>query len=272
MHARLEALLSDLNPRKSIVFLTGAGISAESGIPTFRGADGYWTVGSTVYQPQDLATWRFFQQEPWEIWRWYLYRRGVCRRAQPNSAHHALVRMEQAKPRLFHLITQNIDGLHRLAGNREERIYEVHGNGEQMRCAARCSLERLPIPPGVLDKPDDQTPLTDAERALLVCPRCGHHTRPHVLWFDEYYEEPLYRSETAMAAAMSASVFVTVGTSGATSLPTHAAIVALRTGAVLIDINPEPNPFQVFAQDHGGVWLQGSASQWIPPLVEILSR
>ena len=272
LRERLETLLSDLNPRKSITFLTGAGISAESGIPTFRGSDGYWTVGSKVYQPQEMATRAFFQKEPWEIWRWYLYRRGVCSQAKPNEAHHALVRMEQAKPAVFHLITQNIDGLHTLAGNSDRHLYEVHGNGHQMRCAARCSLERYPIPAGVLDKPDDKTPLTDEERALLVCPRCGHHTRPHVLWFDEYYEEPLYRSDTAMAAAASASVLITVGTSGATSLPVNAVIAAERRGAILIDVNPEPNPFQQFAEDHGGLWLPGSSSQWIPTLVEILSR
>jgi len=262
-------MLSGLDPRRSITILTGAGISAESGIPTFRGKGGYWTVGSDVYTPQEIGTWRFFQENPWEVWRWYLYRRGVCDAARPNVAHEALVSLEAAYPRTFHLITQNVDGLHRIAGNSAARTYEVHGNGHEMRCAARCTLARFPIPDGVSSKADKE-PLTAAEKALLVCPACGGTARPHILWFDEVYEEELYRSETAMAAALSAAVFVTVGTSGATSLPLHAAAAAGQAQAVLIDINPNENPFQVFAQDQGGLWLEGSASEWIPALVAVL--
>lgn len=269
MEQQLQAAVQGLDPRRSITILTGAGISAESGIPTFRGEGGYWTVGSTVYQPQEIATWSFFQKNPWEVWRWYLYRRGVCDAAAPNGGHRALVRLEQAFPRTFHLITQNIDGLHRIAGNSPGRTYEVHGNGHEMRCAARCTAERFPIPAGVASKTQD-APLTDDERALLVCPRCGGTARPHVLWFDEYYEEDLYRSETAMAAALSASIFVTVGTSGATSLPLHAAAAAGQAQALIVDINPSPNPFQDFAESQGGLWLEGSASAWLPRLVDAL--
>ena len=153
---------------------------------------------------------------------------------------------------------------------RQGRTYEVHGNGHQYRCAARCSLDRYPIPAGVSDKGVDD-PMTEAEKALLSCPRCGGLGRPHVLWFDESYEEELYRSSTAMAAAASASVLVTVGTSGATSLPVHAVIAAAQAGALLIDINPEENPFQTFAQDQGGLWLKGSATEWVPVLADVLS-
>ncbi|MFT4974669.1 MAG: NAD-dependent deacetylase [Myxococcota bacterium] len=269
MKQRLEEMLFGLNPRRSITFLTGAGISAESGIPTFRGEGGYWTVGSTVYTPQEIATWQFFQENPWEVWRWYLHRRGVCDGAEPNDAHRALVRLEEGYPRTFHLITQNIDGLHRLAGSSDARTYEVHGSGHELRCAARCTDERHPIPPGVKNKAADE-PMTEADKALLACPRCGGLSRPHVLWFDESYEEALYRSETAMAAALSAAVLVTVGTSGATSLPLHAAAAAGQAQALLIDINPHKNPFQQFAESQGGVWLQGSATQWVPMLVDIL--
>ncbi|MFT5681532.1 MAG: NAD-dependent deacetylase [Myxococcota bacterium] len=269
MRERLRAATRDLDPKRSIVFLTGAGISAESGIPTFRGEGGYWTVGSTVYQPQEIATRAFFDKNPWEIWRWYLYRRGVCDVARPNAAHHALVALEQRHKRIFHLITQNIDGLHALAGSDPARTYEIHGSGHEMRCAVGCTTDRYPIPEAVSCKGVDDA-MTEQDRALLRCPKCGSHSRPHVLWFDEVYEEELYRSTTAMAAAASASVFVTVGTSGATSLPLHAAIAASQAGAVLIDINPNENPFQVFAEDQGGFWLKGSSSEWVPVLAELL--
>jgi NAD-dependent deacetylase len=269
MREKLRAALQDLDPRRSIVFLTGAGISAESGIPTFRGEDGYWTVGSAVYRPQEMATLAFFEQHPWEVWRWYLYRRGVCEAARPNDAHRALVDLQRRHPRIFHLITQNIDGLHALSGSDPARTYEIHGSGHLMRCAAGCTTRRYPIPEGVRSKRSEDA-LTDAERALLRCPDCGGDARPHVLWFDEVYSEELYRASTAMAAAASASVFVTVGTSGATSLPIHAVIAAAQAGAVLIDINPEENPFQVFAQDQGGFWLKGSSSEWVPMLCELL--
>ncbi|MEL6348243.1 MAG: Sir2 family NAD-dependent protein deacetylase, partial [Myxococcota bacterium] len=166
--------------------------------------------------------------------------------------------------------TQNIDGLHRIAGNSVDRTYEVHGNGHEMRCSVRCTADRYPIPDGVGSK-DRETPLTDDEKALLVCPKCGAVARPHVLWFDEHYEEDFYRSDTAMRAALRAGLFVTVGTSGATSLPLHATAAAAETGAVILDINPNPNPFQAFATDYSrGMWLKGSSSERVPALVSLL--
>ncbi|HVV49677.1 MAG TPA: Sir2 family NAD-dependent protein deacetylase, partial [Polyangia bacterium] len=100
-----------------IVFLTGAGISAESGIPTFRGAEGYWRVGSRNYQPTEMAAAAAFARMPEEVWRWYLYRRGVCRAAAPNDAHRALVALERRLGARFLLVTQNVDGLHLRAGS-----------------------------------------------------------------------------------------------------------------------------------------------------------
>src|SRR6185503_4423173 len=100
----------------AVVALTGAGVSAESGIPTFRGKEGYWTIGAREYHPQELATHAAFEEMPWSVWAWYLYRRGVCMRAQPNAAHAALVRLATRLPDRFALVTQNVDGLHRRAG------------------------------------------------------------------------------------------------------------------------------------------------------------
>src|SRR5438876_11446812 len=102
-----------------VVALTGAGVSAESGIPTFRGKEGYWIIGAREYHPQELATHEAFAAMPWSVWAWYLYRRGVCQRAHPNPAHAALARLATERPGLpdrFALITQKVDGLHRRAG------------------------------------------------------------------------------------------------------------------------------------------------------------
>ncbi len=117
MEPRLAEILEDVRRASGkVVALTGAGISAESGIPTFRGTDGYWVVGSRNYMPQEMATREMFERAPEEVWRWYLYRFGVCRHAAPNAGHAALVRLERALGDRFTLVTQNIDGLHRRAG------------------------------------------------------------------------------------------------------------------------------------------------------------
>src|SRR5690349_8293022 len=185
------------------VVLTGAGISAESGIPTFRGREGYWTVGSREYHPQELATQAAFRAMPWDVWAWYLYRRGVCRAAAPNAAHAALVRLEDALGPRFALVTQNVDGLHRRAGSR--RVFAIHGDIDHMRCAAECVPTPWPIP-------DDVPALARGEavpepvRAALACPRCGGPARPHVLWFDESYDEPRFFLDTARRLAAGAAL------------------------------------------------------------------
>lgn len=242
----LRNLLRDLRPSAEapVVFLTGAGFSVASGIPTFRGEEGYWTIGSTVYQPQELATRRAYQAMPREVWQWYLYRKAICNAAEPNAAHRALAELEAALGDAFVLITQNVDGLHRRAGNSDARMCEVHGNIDLMR--NEWTGERAAIPDALARK-DKADRLTDEEWALLHQPS-GTRYRPHILWFDEYYQERLHRSETALAAARRSSLFVVVGTSGAASLPWHAAELALRNGSRLVDINPEENPFRELAE------------------------
>ena len=255
-----------------VAVLTGAGISAESGIPTFRGEEGYWTVGARAYHPQEMATLQSFRRMPDEVWRWYLYRLGVCRAAEPNPAHHAIVRLEEHYQDRFDLITQNVDGLHLRAGSSQVRTYEVHGNIELRRCTEEsCSLlHPMPADLGTRSRED---PLDDDQRAKLRCPSCGGRTRPHVLWFDEYYDERLYRSETAMHAAALCDLLIVVGTSGAASLPIRAASAACQQGAGIIDINPQENPFAELAESHGrGAALHGSACDRVPPLVEALCR
>lgn len=255
--SKLQPILSRIGD-DALVFLTGAGISADSGIPTFRGQEGYWTVGSTNYQPAELATNAAFRRMPDHVWAWYLYRRTVCHQALPNPAHLALVGLEKLLGDRFLLVTQNVDGLHRRAGNSAARTFEVHGNIEQMRCWEECCLTPVPIPDGVGPKARHQR-LTSEEKAMLVCPSCGGPARPHILWFDECYDEERFRFESSLRAVQNAGALITVGSSGATNLPIQMAHLAHRNGAVLIDINPESNPFAKLAKSGGGVWLQQDA-------------
>ncbi|HWU90432.1 MAG TPA: Sir2 family NAD-dependent protein deacetylase [Kofleriaceae bacterium] len=251
----LERALRD---DRRVVALTGAGVSAESGIPTFRGKEGYWTVGAREYHPQELATHAAFEAMPWSVWAWYLYRRGVCLRAAPNAGHHALVRLAAALPDRFALVTQNVDGLHRRAGSPAAQTFPIHGDITQMRCAAACTLDRWPIPDGVGDLARGEE-VPAAWRELLACPRCGGLARPHVLWFDESYDEPRFYFDTVRALARSAALLVTAGTSASTNLPWQVVELAAHAGAVIVDVNVEDNPFGEIAARSGGAVRDPSA-------------
>ena len=253
------------------LWLTGAGISAESGIPTFRGKEGYWRVGSHNYQPEEMATWRAFQEMPDEVWAWYLYRRGVCRGAEPNAAHRALVRAEQRSGNAFLLVTQNVDGLHLRAGNTLDRTFQIHGNIDFMRCSRECLPAPVPMPEGIDEAWEKGRPLTQHERDLLVCPSCGAPGRPHVLWFDESYDEANFKFQSSIEAARLASVVVVIGTTGATSLPMHIGTMASQRGVPMLVVNPEPNPFSAMVDRSGrGAFLVGTAGEWVPQIVDLL--
>ncbi|MFO0635436.1 MAG: Sir2 family NAD-dependent protein deacetylase [Nannocystaceae bacterium] len=267
LQATLRAAVREDGP---LVFLTGAGISAESGIPTFRGPEGYWTVGSRHYHPQELATAEAFGRMPREVWRWYLYRRAVCRAAAPNPGHLALVELERRLGDRFVLVTQNVDGLHLRAGNSSERTLQIHGNIDFMRCAAACSTALVPVPDELAARERD-TPLSDATFAALRCPRCGRPARPHVLWFDEVYDEPLFRAATALGHARDAALLVVVGTAGATNLPLSIGAAVARAGRPVVDINPEANPFAELAARTGGAWLRAAAGEALPLLLPLLA-
>lgn len=258
-----------------IVFLTGAGISAESGIPTFRGPEGYWRVGSTNYRPEELATYAAFRRMPEEVWAWYLYRRGVCRAARPNAAHLALVEAERALEDRFLLVTQNVDGLHLRAGNSALRTYQIHGNIDFLRCEDE-HPETRPLPEALpLDWPKARR-LGEEERALLRCCKGNEGNgwaRPHVLFFDESYDEPLFRFESALRAAARAAMVVVVGTSGATTLPSLIVDVARERGIPLVCINQDESPFTEITRSlpEGEVRL-GTATEHLPLLVSCLTR
>ncbi|HEU0032346.1 MAG TPA: Sir2 family NAD-dependent protein deacetylase [Kofleriaceae bacterium] len=247
----LAACAAALDRPGRVLALTGAGVSAESGIPTFRGKEGYWTVGAREYHPQELATHEAFSAMPWEVWAWYLYRRTVCRRAEPNAGHHALVRLAGALPERFALVTQNVDGLHRRAGSPDAATFPIHGDISLLRCAADCVLDRWPIPDAVGDYGKGDA-VSDADRARLVCPRCGGMARPHVLWFDESYDEPRFHLDTVRRLAMQTALLIVAGTSAQTNLPWQVVTIAHRAGATIVDINPEDNPFGDIAARSGG--------------------
>jgi len=251
-----------------VIALTGAGISAESGIPTFRGEEGYWTVGSRLYHPQELATHAAFRRMPEHVWQWYLYRRTVCRAAPPNAAHHALVALETRLGDRFRLITQNVDGLHLRAGSSMERTFQIHGNIDYMRCSSECTTNVYPIPEQV--GPVEREAEVDPDAiALLVCPRCGERARPHVLWFDECYDEPLFRFESSLRAAASADLLVIVGTSASTNLPIQVVQLAARSGATVVDINVDDNPFAQIARSlPRGQAVRGKAAEELPSIVD----
>lgn len=252
-----------------LVVLSGAGISAESGLPTFRGPDGYWTVGSREYRAEEMATFQMFQKQPDDVWQWYLYRLGVCRNVKPNVAHYAVVRLEQLLKDSFFLITQNVDGLHLEAGNSTTQTYEIHGNINYMRCAMECTDDIYSIPKTVCPKTKNQ-PLTDTDRQALRCPQCGSRARPHVLWFDEYYDEIHYHYDSSIRAASNADILLTIGTSGATNLPMQIASLAAQRGALLVDVNPNPTSFSKLAQQSGGLFAQGTAGDILPKIVEMM--
>ncbi|HEY8414514.1 MAG TPA: Sir2 family NAD-dependent protein deacetylase, partial [Thermaerobacter sp.] len=184
-----ELLRRAVARRQPVAALTGAGISAESGVPTFRGSGGLWRG----FRPEELATPAAFARDPQRVWEWYHWRRGLVLAAEPNPGHRALAVLEDRLQDAFTLITQNVDGLHQRAGSR--RVVKLHGNLLEARCT-RCGRVE-PLAPGASGIPR--------------CPACGAMQRPNVVWFGE----PLPGAAWARArqAAATASVFLVIGTS-----------------------------------------------------------
>ena len=257
------------NPQRKVSVLTGAGISAESGIPTFRGPEGYWTIGSTVYTPQEVATYAMFTRHPEEVWSWYLYRFTVCLDAAPNAGHLALAELERKLGDRFTLITQNIDNLHLRAGNSPQRTFQIHGNINHVRCANECSKE-MPLLAEPLRRRRESRELSEAEWALLRCARCNGWLRPHVLWFDEFYDEEHFRFESSVRAASGTDLLIIVGTSGTTTLPNHVASIVHQRGGAILDINIEESAFtQLARSSNHGAFIKQPAARALPALVKL---
>jgi NAD-dependent deacetylase len=203
-----------------VTAITGAGVSAASGIPTFRGADGLWKQ----VRAETLATPEAFEHDPRFVWEWYDWRRQIINAAQPNAAHHVLGRWTRERSG-FTLITQNVDGLHERAG--AERLIRLHGSIWHVRCWANC-------PAGRSDWLDATVP---HPRLPPPCPHCGAIVRPGVVWFGEPLDPAIVAAATAAAAA--SDVFLTIGTSSVVYPAAGLVHHAKHHGAFTVEINPD---------------------------------
>ncbi len=234
-------LLNFLRQADRLAALTGAGVSQESGLRTFRDAQsGLWAQ----YRPEDLASPEAFARDPKLVWDWYAWRREALKAACPNAGHYALAEMEKRVPK-FTLITQNVDGLHRMAGS--QNVLELHGNIQRVRCS-KC---------GTFAETWD-----DDSESVPRCAACGGMLRPDVVWFGE----PLPRSEleAAVEAARGCQVFLSIGTSGIVQPAAALPFAAKNKGAVVVEINLEATPLTRKAD----FFLQGKSGEVLPELVK----
>lgn len=232
--------------------LTGAGVSKESGIPTFREAQtGLWAR----YDPQQLATPEAFRRDPQLVWEWYAYRRELLRSARPNPGHGAISELELRVPRVV-VLTQNVDGLHQAAGSTD--VVELHGNIARTKCAAACRGE-----PTVVDLAS--LPPNEREAAPPHCPHCGEALRPDVVWFGESL--PVDAINRAYAVCADCDVLLVVGTSGVVYPAAALPLVAREAGVPVIEVNPEPSGVSALAT----VFLQGRGGDVLPQLLAALA-
>ncbi|MGD9547311.1 MAG: NAD-dependent deacetylase [Candidatus Krumholzibacteriia bacterium] len=238
-HQDLQAVRERIAAGARIAVLSGAGISAASGIPTFRGAqDSLWSR----YRPEQLATPEAFRQDPELVWRWYDWRRGLIHRSEPNPAHAALARLQDTNGIV--IVTQNVDGYHQAAGSRT--VLEYHGSIWTVRCTG-CGAEAkdfrvpLPIPP--------------------LCAECGGLLRPGVVWFGEGIDPGVMRESEQAAAGC--DLFLVVGTAGAVYPAAGLANVAGRAGATVVEFNLEPGGITHLAD----LFVAGSAAHTLPLIV-----
>lgn len=259
-----EAISTAVSAGGNVVVITGAGISVESGLRPYRGSGGRWTDEGV--SAMKMATAAYFFRNPQKSWAWSLTRRNEVRAAEPNAAHDAIVELDRILGDRFVLITQNVDRLHLRAGSPPERMIEIHGYLDGMRCTAGC--------PGVVPVPSEFDGWTqDHELAgehleLLVCPECGMVTRPHVLFFDEVYDEENYQITTARRAMAGATLCITVGTSGGVPIAERLAGIADGSGAILVDVNPDNNALRRLAFQVGGFAITQDASAGLAMIIE----
>ncbi|HSE58898.1 MAG TPA: NAD-dependent deacylase [Nitrospiraceae bacterium] len=222
-----------------VTVLTGAGVSADSGVPTFRGTDGLWRN----FRAEDLATPEAFERDPRLVWEWYNWRRELIATKKPNQAHEALATLEQQVPD-FWLITQNVDGLHRAAGS--TKLSEIHGNIWKVRCTDCGAIGE-----------NREVPI----RLLPYCAACRGLLRPHIVWFGESLTpEDINRSYAALEGC---EVLLIVGTSGIVYPAASFAPIAKAAGAFVVEINLDPTPNSTLVD----VPLQGRAKDLVPLLL-----
>lgn len=238
----LPAIADAIMAAKEIVILTGAGVSAESGIPTFReGATGLWNK----IDPEEVASIRGLEADPGKVWAWHARMKQLIDEREPNSGHLAIAELSKrlANKRVT-LITQNIDGYHQHAGS--DRVFELHGSIHRLRCHRNCSHYELWLDAG-----------THPDR----CPNCGALMRPDVVLFGEPLNEDLL--DIAEAATRHADVFFSVGTSSSVQPAAGLPIMAKLTGALVVEINPNETSFS----EHADYSIRSSAGQFFPELL-----
>lgn len=234
-------LLAVLNKAKSIVFFSGAGISAESGIPTFRGKDGIWNK----LNPEELANFNAFVRNPKLVWEWYNYRKSIIHHSQPNKGHFAIAEMEKYFENVI-VITQNVDNLHRRAGSKT--VYELHGNIERnfcVKCRKRYDVE------------------LEFKDGIPKC-NCGGLIRPDVVWFGEFL--PADQFQHSEKATRNCDVFFIVGTSGVVYPAASLVYTARSSGAFLVEVNIE----ETEASSIADLSLFGESGKILPQIVEQL--
>jgi NAD-dependent deacetylase len=236
-----ETISDQLKKAKNIVFVTGAGISQESGIPTFRGKDGLWRK----YDPMTLATIDAFYQNPKLVWEWYEERRQNILKANPNPGHVTIAELEKYKN--VTVLTQNIDGLHQRAGSIS--VYELHGSIIRIKCTV-C---------------DFKDTITSSFSNLPPLCKCGNMLRPDVVWFGEALPQDIWN--TAIEKSSTCDTMVVVGTSLAVSPANLLPVYAKENGALMIEVNPDQTPMSVTMD----LSLRSSAAKALPELVSILS-
>jgi NAD-dependent deacetylase len=242
----VSEVASLLASAKSVVVITGAGISAESGVPTFRGAEGLWRS----YRPEELATPEAFARSPQLVWEWYRWRQALIREAMPNAGHLALARMEAKLPG-FLLLTQNVDGLHELAGSRN--LIELHGNIWRARCAAGCGRRSEQRQPAA----------GQAGESVPGC-ECGGIMRPDIVWFGEPLDPAAI--DRAVAAVSACEVLSSVGTSAVVYPVAALPSLARRAGAKVVEVNVQETPLTSVAD----VVLTGKSAEILPHLESLV--
>ncbi len=208
-----------INEASIITVLTGAGISSESGVPIFRGSEGLWNN----YRPEELATPKAFFENPGIVWEWYDWRRSVMKKAEPNHGHYALSELERQKDK-FTLITQNVDGLHQLAGS--DNIIEMHGNLWEIRCTKCNNLEK-----------NYQVPIPELPPK---CSKCSEIMRPNIVWFGEII--PMQKIDRCIFAIEESDLFMIIGTSGLVEPAASFGFVAKEHNKTVIEINLDETP------------------------------
>ncbi len=249
MNVQISQRLKDLwRPSTKVCVLTGAGVSAESGVPTFRDKDGLWQK----FRPEELANMAAFLRNPDLVWDWYQHRRKVVREVKPNPGHFAMAEME-GYFRSFTLVTQNVDGLHSRAGSKA--LLEVHGNILRSFCVSCREFA----------SEDYLLGLADTGKAR--CPACAEGLiRPDVVWFGEMLPQEVFAQ--AEEAARSCELFLTVGTSGAVYPAAGLPLLARESGAYVVEINPQPTEISRYMNEV----LNGPSAVILPELVKLGGR